>query len=101
MTDQRMDIIDNVISDRKSGAQMTRLYNVSEQRFYVLWHTIGSLLKKKYNPSAGLRTFMGFNPFNDYMMKSSQLLSKGGLYKNLWDAQVGGFLCDEKMEDET
>lgn len=28
--DQRQDIIDNVISDRKSGAQMARLYNVSE-----------------------------------------------------------------------
>lgn len=27
-----------------------------------------------------------------------QLLSKGGLYKTLWDAQVGGFLPDEKME---
>lgn len=28
--DQRQDIIDNVISDRKSGAQMARLYSVSE-----------------------------------------------------------------------
>lgn len=28
--DQRQDIIDNIISDRKSGAQMARLYNVSE-----------------------------------------------------------------------
>jgi DNA invertase Pin-like site-specific DNA recombinase len=28
--DQRQDIIDNLISDRKSGAQMARLYNVSE-----------------------------------------------------------------------
>jgi ATP-binding cassette subfamily B protein len=23
-----------------------------------------------------------------------ELLAKGGLYKNLWDAQVGGFLPD-------
>jgi len=30
----------------------------------------------------------------------SKLLAKGRLYKNLWDAQVGGFLGDEKMEDE-
>jgi len=30
----------------------------------------------------------------------SELLSKAGLYKNLWDAQVGGFLGDEKTEDE-
>ena len=28
--DQRQDIVDNVISDRKSGAQMARLYSVSE-----------------------------------------------------------------------
>ena len=28
--DQRLDIIDNVSSNRKSGAQMARLYNVSE-----------------------------------------------------------------------
>ena len=28
--DQRKDIADNVISERKSGAQMARLYNVSE-----------------------------------------------------------------------
>ena len=28
--DQRQDIIDNIISDRRSGAQMARLYNVSE-----------------------------------------------------------------------
>ena len=27
---QRQDVIDNVISDRKSGAQMARLYNISE-----------------------------------------------------------------------
>lgn len=30
----------------------------------------------------------------------SELLAKGGLYKNLWDAQVGGFLGDEKTENE-
>ena len=30
----------------------------------------------------------------------SALLARGGLYKHLWDAQVGGFLGDEKMEDE-
>lgn len=30
----------------------------------------------------------------------SELLAKGGLYKHLWDAQVGGFLGDEKTEDE-
>ena len=30
----------------------------------------------------------------------SQLLSKAGLYKHLWDAQVGGFLGDDQMEDE-
>jgi ATP-binding cassette subfamily B protein len=30
----------------------------------------------------------------------SDLLAKGGLYKSLWDAQVGGFLGDEKSEDE-
>ncbi|MDX1924084.1 MAG: ABC transporter ATP-binding protein, partial [Rickettsiaceae bacterium] len=30
----------------------------------------------------------------------SQLLAKNGLYKTLWDAQVGGFLGDEKTEDE-
>jgi ATP-binding cassette subfamily B protein len=29
----------------------------------------------------------------------SALLSRGGLYKHLWDAQVGGFLGDEKTED--
>lgn len=29
----------------------------------------------------------------------SELLSKGGLYKKLWDAQVGGFLGDKKMEE--
>jgi DNA invertase Pin-like site-specific DNA recombinase len=28
--DQRKDILENVLSDRKSGAQMARLYNVSE-----------------------------------------------------------------------
>ncbi|OEY87190.1 ABC transporter permease [Wolbachia pipientis] len=28
------------------------------------------------------------------------LLAKAGLYKSLWDAQVGGFLGDERMEDE-
>lgn len=27
---QRQDVIDNIVSDRKSGAQMARLYNVSE-----------------------------------------------------------------------
>lgn len=27
---QRRDVIDNVVSERKSGAQMARLYNVSE-----------------------------------------------------------------------
>lgn len=30
----------------------------------------------------------------------SELLAKAGLYKTLWDAQVGGFLGDEKTEDE-
>lgn len=30
----------------------------------------------------------------------SQLLAKGGLYKHLWDAQVGGFLGDKQTEDE-
>ena len=30
----------------------------------------------------------------------TDLLAKGGVYKNLWDAQVGGFLDDEKMEDQ-
>lgn len=29
-----------------------------------------------------------------------KLLSKAGLYKHLWDAQVGGFLGGEKTEDE-
>ncbi len=28
------------------------------------------------------------------------LIAKNGLYKTLWDAQVGGFLGDEKKEDE-
>jgi ATP-binding cassette subfamily B protein len=27
------------------------------------------------------------------------LLAKGGLYTTLWDAQVGGFLGNEKIED--
>lgn len=32
----------------------------------------------------------------------SELLAKGGLYKQLWDAQVGGFLVDEDdLENET
>ena len=30
----------------------------------------------------------------------TDLLAKGGVYKNLWDAQVGGFLDDEKTEDQ-
>jgi ATP-binding cassette subfamily B protein len=30
----------------------------------------------------------------------SELLAKSGLYKHLWDAQVGGFLGDDQMEDE-
>jgi ATP-binding cassette subfamily B protein len=30
----------------------------------------------------------------------SELLAKSGLYKHLWDAQVGGFLGDETTEDE-
>lgn len=29
----------------------------------------------------------------------SELLAKGGIYKQLWDAQVGGFLGDEKTEN--
>jgi ATP-binding cassette subfamily B protein len=29
-----------------------------------------------------------------------ELLAGGGRYKHLWDAQVGGFLGDEKTEDE-
>jgi len=30
-----------------------------------------------------------------------ELLSKNGLYKTLWDAQVGGFLPDKKKEDDS
>ena len=30
----------------------------------------------------------------------TDLLAKGGVYKNLWDAQVGGFLDDEKTDDQ-
>lgn len=30
----------------------------------------------------------------------SELLNKNGLYKTLWDAQVGGFLPDKKTQDE-
>jgi hypothetical protein len=30
----------------------------------------------------------------------SELLAKVLLYKSLWDAQVGGFLGDDQMEDE-
>ena len=30
----------------------------------------------------------------------SELLAKAGLYKHLWDAQFGGFLGDEKTENE-
>jgi ATP-binding cassette subfamily B protein len=30
----------------------------------------------------------------------TELLKHGGLYKTLWDAQVGGFLPDKKAEDE-
>jgi ATP-binding cassette, subfamily B, bacterial len=30
----------------------------------------------------------------------SMLLAKGGFYKHLWNAQIGGFLGDEKMKDE-
>lgn len=30
----------------------------------------------------------------------TELLKKNGLYKTLWDAQVGGFLPDKKNEDE-
>ena len=30
----------------------------------------------------------------------TELLAKAGLYKSLWDAQVGGFLGDDQMEDE-
>lgn len=30
----------------------------------------------------------------------AELLNKNGLYKTLWDAQVGGFLLDKKNEDE-
>ena len=29
----------------------------------------------------------------------TELLSLGGLYKTLWDAQVGGFLPDERKEE--
>ncbi len=32
--------------------------------------------------------------------KHSELLNLGGLYKTLWNAQVGGFLPDKKNEDE-
>jgi ATP-binding cassette, subfamily B, bacterial len=28
-----------------------------------------------------------------------KLLAKRGFYKHLWDAQVGGFLGDDKTED--
>jgi ATP-binding cassette subfamily B protein len=31
----------------------------------------------------------------------AELLANNGLYRNLWDAQVGGFLGDRKREDET
>jgi hypothetical protein len=34
------------------------------------------------------------------MPPTTKLLMKGGLYKRLWDAQVGEFLGDEEMEDE-
>jgi ATP-binding cassette subfamily B protein len=30
----------------------------------------------------------------------SDLLARGGVYKNLWNAQVGGFLGDEKTENQ-
>jgi hypothetical protein len=30
----------------------------------------------------------------------AELLSLNGLYRNLWDAQVSGFLGDDQMEDE-
>jgi len=30
----------------------------------------------------------------------AELLGRGGLYRTLWDAQVGGFLPDKKSEDE-
>ena len=30
----------------------------------------------------------------------SDLLAKSGVYKTLWDTQVGGFLGDEKTKDE-
>jgi len=30
----------------------------------------------------------------------AELLANNGLYRNLWDAQVGGFLVDEKMENK-
>ena len=30
----------------------------------------------------------------------AELLANNGLYRNLWDAQVGGFLSDKKSEDE-
>ncbi len=29
----------------------------------------------------------------------AELLDRGGLYKTLWDAQVGGFLPDERKEE--
>lgn len=29
----------------------------------------------------------------------TELLNLGGLYKTLWDAQVGGFLPDERKEE--
>lgn len=41
--DQRKDIIENVLSDRKTGAQMARLYNVSEA-------TISRLIAKHRQP---------------------------------------------------
>ena len=30
----------------------------------------------------------------------AELLANNGLYRNLWDAQVGGFLPDKKSKDE-
>ncbi len=31
----------------------------------------------------------------------TELLAKGGIYKTLWDTQVGGLLPDRRAEDES
>ena len=51
--DQRKDIADNVISGRKSGADMARLYNVSEATQPVLLQHTGNYCFKS-NPTQHL-----------------------------------------------